>query len=507
MAYQSQPFDQQYRTHDTFDAWGVQRLDRRPRRQPGLVGVAAPHRQRGPAAHLRDAPAQLGPRRARAASLVTSRGRRTEQHEPALVPLTRRRSTTRDRTAQKIKLAYDVTPTLHARATCSACGATTPTATRWLAAQRRRQPGLQRPRQHRRHRLHRLAGARRRRLLRHAREPAARDARAVPEEPHARRLGLGDRGQPVRLPARRQAPERRLQPAAGEYRGRRRRWRTAAAAGARWRCGGEDLAPFRAGRTSSTRATSRRTTSSATPPRPSPATGWPTAPALASDGGGGRTQLRGGVYVQDVAALAPDWKAVLGARDEHWSARDGLTARSRRCRRRIPRASAELVLAQGGPVVAGRAGHARQGLRRPRGAHAHGAGAVWRDVDDRLAVHQRPEPGAGEILDRRAHGGTRIRARDRAFDLFGEDTRDALYLGRTTFDPTANKNITRVQNIGRIATLGLEAAFDAEDWLADGLDLSRGADLGRLGDQGQRGLRLGARRHDRQAAAQHPRWR
>jgi iron complex outermembrane receptor protein len=55
--------------------------------------------------------------------------------------------------------------------------------------------------------------------------------------------------------------------------------------------------------------------------------------------------------------------------------------------------------------------------------------------------------------------------------FFAEDTRDAIY-AQTVFDDAANKNISRVQNIGRIATTGLEAALASQDWLADGLDLS-----------------------------------
>jgi iron complex outermembrane receptor protein len=54
---------------------------------------------------------------------------------------------------------------------------------------------------------------------------------------------------------------------------------------------------------------------------------------------------------------------------------------------------------------------------------------------------------------------------------FIENTVDALY-SQTTFDPVANRNISRVQNIGRIATSGLEAAFATTDWLVRRLDLS-----------------------------------
>ncbi|OYU42674.1 MAG: TonB-dependent receptor, partial [Burkholderiales bacterium PBB4] len=48
---------------------------------------------------------------------------------------------------------------------------------------------------------------------------------------------------------------------------------------------------------------------------------------------------------------------------------------------------------------------------------------------------------------------------------------DSLY-SQTTFDPAANRNISRVQNIGRIATTGLELAANAENLGRKGLDLS-----------------------------------
>ncbi|HEY9239717.1 MAG TPA: TonB-dependent receptor, partial [Burkholderiaceae bacterium] len=55
--------------------------------------------------------------------------------------------------------------------------------------------------------------------------------------------------------------------------------------------------------------------------------------------------------------------------------------------------------------------------------------------------------------------------------FFIEQTRDALY-SQTAFDAVANRNVTRIQNIGRIATRGLEAAFSGADVALKGLDLS-----------------------------------
>jgi iron complex outermembrane receptor protein len=54
--------------------------------------------------------------------------------------------------------------------------------------------------------------------------------------------------------------------------------------------------------------------------------------------------------------------------------------------------------------------------------------------------------------------------------LFGERTRDSLY-SQTTFDPVANRNISRVQNVDEIRTHGVELAYNGSDVLAKGLDL------------------------------------
>jgi iron complex outermembrane receptor protein len=55
--------------------------------------------------------------------------------------------------------------------------------------------------------------------------------------------------------------------------------------------------------------------------------------------------------------------------------------------------------------------------------------------------------------------------------FFSEDVRDSLY-SQTTFDPGANRNISRVQNVDRITTQGLEAAFSGNDVGLKGLDLA-----------------------------------
>jgi iron complex outermembrane receptor protein len=55
--------------------------------------------------------------------------------------------------------------------------------------------------------------------------------------------------------------------------------------------------------------------------------------------------------------------------------------------------------------------------------------------------------------------------------VFTENTQDSLY-SQTTFDAVANRNVSRVQNIGRIQTNGVEVAYNGFDVLKKGLDLS-----------------------------------
>jgi iron complex outermembrane receptor protein len=57
------------------------------------------------------------------------------------------------------------------------------------------------------------------------------------------------------------------------------------------------------------------------------------------------------------------------------------------------------------------------------------------------------------------------------FTLFSENTHDSLY-SQTTFDAAANRNISRVQNVGRIKTNGLEVAYSGTNVWKKGLDLS-----------------------------------
>lgn len=194
--------------------------------------------------------------------------------------------------------------------------------------------------------------------------------------------------------------------------------------------------------------------------------------ALASDVGG-TTQLRS-AWAQDTWGFARDWKTVLGARVERWSASSGFTSiataspvvdvawPSRAETHVSPKAALswqwkhDLVL----KASAGRA------VRFPTVAELYGATATT----NALFVNDpalRPERSwTGELSAEKDLRGNLLR-----LTAFAEDTRDALYT-QATFDAAANRNVSRVQNVGRIATRGLEAAWTGVAVWLPALDLN-----------------------------------
>jgi len=193
------------------------------------------------------------------------------------------------------------------------------------------------------------------------------------------------------------------------------------------------------------------------------------AGALASNVGG-KTRLLS-AYAQDAWAFAPRWKTVLGLRAENWHAYDGRTDFAASCKPYCPsrtenhlspkaavsfQALPDLVL----KASAGRA------VRMPTVSELYGATSTTNSqyIND---PHLRPEKSlTTELTAEKDLGNALLR-----LTYFTENTHDALY-SQTAFDAAANTNVTRVQNVGRIQTQGLEAAFNGNDVLAKGLDLS-----------------------------------
>lgn len=184
----------------------------------------------------------------------------------------------------------------------------------------------------------------------------------------------------------------------------------------------------------------------------------------------GRTELSS-LYVQDAWDIAPRWKAVLGLRGERWQAHEGLTKfsstsslshASRKASHLSPKAALSF---QASDALVLKASLARA-VRMPTVSELYGATSTANSqyIND---PDLRPEKSWTTELtaEHDLRGGT-LRV-----TLFAEQTHDSLY-SQTTFDAAANRNISRVQNVDRIATRGLEAAFGGTDVGLKGLDLS-----------------------------------
>ncbi|MFM2056737.1 MAG: hypothetical protein RLY71_1122 [Pseudomonadota bacterium] len=192
--------------------------------------------------------------------------------------------------------------------------------------------------------------------------------------------------------------------------------------------------------------------------------------ALASDVEG-RTRLRS-LWAQDTWAFAPDWKTVLGLRFENWSAYNGLTvipasslntSYARRSENHLsPKAAVSWQLSDD-TVLKASVGRA---VRFPTVAELYGATSTTNSQyinDPKL----KPETSwTSEWSAEKDLGNGTLRA-----TFFTENVHDSLY-SQTVFDAGANKNISRVQNVGRIQTNGLELAWRGDDVLMHGLDLS-----------------------------------
>jgi iron complex outermembrane recepter protein len=195
------------------------------------------------------------------------------------------------------------------------------------------------------------------------------------------------------------------------------------------------------------------------------------AGAVVSDVGG-KTRLRS-LYAQDAWSFAPQWKTVLGARMENWTASSGFTTfgpgnpantsyASRSDNAVSPKGalsyqwSADTVL----KASVGRA------VRFPTVGELYGATATVNSqyIND---PNLKPEKSwTTELTAEKDLGNALLR-----LTFFAENTRDALY-SQTTLDTAANTNISRVQNVGRIKTQGVELAFSGSDVFKKGLDLS-----------------------------------
>jgi iron complex outermembrane receptor protein len=186
---------------------------------------------------------------------------------------------------------------------------------------------------------------------------------------------------------------------------------------------------------------------------------------------GGRTQLQS-LYAQDAWRFAPQWRAVLGLRSENWSATQGLSrfssTSSQVYANRIenflsPKGALSWQLTPDAFVkyAVGRA------VRMPTVAELYGATSTTNSqyIND---PNLRPEKLITQEL---SYEKTLDKTQWRV-TAFAEDTQDGIY-SQSVIDPAAgNRTISRVQNVDRIQTRGLENAFTWQDLGWVGLDLT-----------------------------------
>ena len=184
----------------------------------------------------------------------------------------------------------------------------------------------------------------------------------------------------------------------------------------------------------------------------------------------GDTELQS-LYAQDAWRLGERWKAVLGGRAEHWRASDGRTDFSATTSQTYAARSENHFSPKAAlswqwlddTVLKASLGRA---VRMPTVAELYGATSTVNSqfINDPTL---RPEKSWTSELGAEKEIGPAL-AR---LTLFAENTRDSLYT-QTVLDPVANRNVSRVQNIARIATRGVEAALNSNGWLLHALDLS-----------------------------------
>jgi len=194
------------------------------------------------------------------------------------------------------------------------------------------------------------------------------------------------------------------------------------------------------------------------------------AGAVASEVGG-RTRLQS-LYVQDTWRFAPDWRAVLGLRAEHWQASQGLTRFS---------ASSSLAFAdRSDNFLSPKAALSRQIAEDAFVKYAVGRAVRMPTVNELYGATS--TTNAQYINDpnlRPEKSWTQEWSYEKNLDkaqwrltAFAEDTQDGIYAQSVINSTAGNRTISRVQNVDRIQTRGLEGAFSVQGLGLPGLDLS-----------------------------------
>jgi iron complex outermembrane recepter protein len=170
------------------------------------------------------------------------------------------------------------------------------------------------------------------------------------------------------------------------------------------------------------------------------------------------------LWAQDAWRFAPEWKAVLGARFERWQAFNGaingLGLGERSESHLSPKAA---VSFQASPELTLKTSIGRA-VRMPTVSELY-QGSVSANVVVNNDPNLKPEKSwTSELSAERDIGVGKLR-----MTAFAERTVDALY---SQTNVTVTPNVTNIQNIGAIRTLGAEVALQSNDVVLKGLDLS-----------------------------------
>ena len=177
----------------------------------------------------------------------------------------------------------------------------------------------------------------------------------------------------------------------------------------------------------------------------------------------GNTTLQS-VWAQDAWRFATDWKAVLGSRLEHWQAFNGAINGIALGERSETHVSPKAAISfQASPELTLKASLGRA-VRMPTVSELF-QGSVSANVVVNNDPLLKPEKSwTGELSAERDIGVGLLRV-----TAFAERTTDALY---SQTNVTLTPNVTNIQNIDAIRTLGAEVALQASDVAVKGLDVS-----------------------------------
>jgi iron complex outermembrane recepter protein len=190
------------------------------------------------------------------------------------------------------------------------------------------------------------------------------------------------------------------------------------------------------------------------------ASGWTGADAgsLSTDIGG-NTQLQS-LWAQDTWRVTKDWKTVWGLRSEYWRADNGHTTVTGVVNPLSPYA------ARTESALSPKAALSFQLY----GSTSTATSTYVNDANLKPEKSVTSEWSVETDLAYKNGGSATLRG-----TVFLEDTRNSLY-SQTSFEPLAKAgagdNVTRVSNIGRIKTQGVEVSYQGVDVFTRGLDLS-----------------------------------